>query len=233
MARRSSMPCVWSACSCVNSTASTRVMPAPSSWSRSSGGVSMRITAPPSVSTTAPTRDRLSRGSVERQTAQSHPSCGTPKLVPVPRKVSFTARVPPPGATSYRLDLHEVRGTWHVERDPRRDDDAIAFAREPTRADGVERELHHVRVGVTVRNQAGDHAPHQRELPVGAFLVGEHEDRHTGAVRGDDARREAALGEHDQTRRAEAARSSLRHTGGCFSISWMIRAIASTARRGY
>src|SRR5215207_10418342 len=157
-------------------------MPAPSSCSRSSGGVSMRITAPPSVSTTAPTRERLSRGSVERQTAQSHPSCGTPKLVPVPRKVSFTAGVPPPGATSYRLDLHEVRGTGHVERDPRRHDDAIAFTREPARADGIERELHHVRIGVAVRYQAGHHAPHQGELTVGPLLVGEHEDRHTGAM---------------------------------------------------
>src|SRR5215218_4807671 len=178
-------------------------MRAASSGSRSSGGVSMRITAPPSVSTTAPTRERLSRGSVERQTAQSHPSCGTPKLVPVPRKVSFTAGVPPPGATSYRLDLHEVRGAGDVERDSRRDDDAIAFTREPARADGVEREPHHVRVGVTVRNQAGHHAPHEGELTVGALLIGEDEDRHTGAVRCDDARREAALREHDEAWRAE------------------------------
>src|SRR5215207_140801 len=101
------------------------------SCSRSSGGVSIRMTAPPSVSTAAPTRDRLSRGSVEWQTAQPHPSCGTPKLVPVPRKVSFTPGVQPPRATSYRLDLHQIRGAGHVERDARRDDDAVPLAREP------------------------------------------------------------------------------------------------------
>src|SRR3954465_7103168 len=101
-----------------------------SSCNRNSVGVSISSTAPPSVSTAAPTRVRLSRGSVERQTAQPHPSCGTPKLVPVPRKVSFTLGVPPPGAASYRLDLHQVRSAGHVERNAGGDDDAVAFPRE-------------------------------------------------------------------------------------------------------
>jgi hypothetical protein len=42
----------------------------------------------PADSRTAPERVRLSRGSVERQTAQSHPIWGTPNDVPVPRNVS-------------------------------------------------------------------------------------------------------------------------------------------------
>ena len=57
------------------------------SCSRSSGGVSIRMVAP-SASTSAPERVRWSRGSVERQTAQSQPIWGTPNDVPVPRKVS-------------------------------------------------------------------------------------------------------------------------------------------------
>src|SRR3954447_27012553 len=119
-----------------------------SSWSRSSVGVSISSTAPPLVSTAAPTRVRLSRGSVERQTAQPHPSCGTPKLVPVPRKVSFTLGVPPPGAASYRLDLHEVGGARHVEGDAGVDDDPVSFGGEPARADLLEGEPHHVGVGI-------------------------------------------------------------------------------------
>jgi hypothetical protein len=38
--------------------------------------------------TAAPERVRLSRGSADRQTAQSQPIWGTPKDVPVPRNVS-------------------------------------------------------------------------------------------------------------------------------------------------
>src|SRR3954468_3558865 len=108
------------------------------SCNRNSVGVSISSTAPPSVSTAAPTRVLLSRGSVERQTAQPHPSCGTPKLVPVPRKVSFTLGAPPPGVASYRLDLHEVRGARHVERDAGGDDHAVPLTREAARADRVE-----------------------------------------------------------------------------------------------
>ncbi len=81
------MPLVWSACSWVYSTASICAMSPAMSCSRSSGGVSMRIVDPP-ASTRAPDRVRLSRGSVERQTAQPHPIWGTPNDVPVPRKVS-------------------------------------------------------------------------------------------------------------------------------------------------
>ncbi len=60
------------------------------SCKRSSGGVSISRRVPLSVSITAPSRVRLSRGSVERHTRTLHPICGTPKLVPVPRNVSFT-----------------------------------------------------------------------------------------------------------------------------------------------
>src|SRR4051812_1774126 len=142
-----------------------------SNCNRSSVGVSINSTAPPSVSTAAPTRVRLSRGSVERQTAQPHPSCGTPKLVPVPRKVSFTLGVPPPGAASYRFDLHEVGRAGHVEGDARGDDDAVSLTREPARTDCLEGEPHHVRVGVAMLDETGDHAPHQRELTVRALAV--------------------------------------------------------------
>src|SRR5689334_5921323 len=154
-----------------------------SSCRRSSVGVSINSTAPPSVSTAAPTRVRLSRGSVERQTAQPHPSCGTPKLVPVPRKVSFTLGAPPPGSRSYRLDLHQVRRPGHVEGNARRDDDAITLAREPALANRLEGELDHVGVRVAVLDETGDHSPHEGELTIGTFGVGEHEDRHTGAMR--------------------------------------------------
>ena len=56
---------------------------------RISGGVSMR-NAPPEAETQAPQRRRLSRGSDEVQTGQSHPICGTPTEVPVPRNRNFT-----------------------------------------------------------------------------------------------------------------------------------------------
>src|SRR5881628_830240 len=158
-----------------------------SNCNRSSVGVSINSTAPPSVSTAAPTRVRLSRGSVERQTAQPHPSCGTPKLVPVPRKVSFTLGAPPPGARSYRLDLHEVRRARYVEGNARRDDDAIALPREPVLADRLEGELDHVAVRVAVLDETGDHPPHEGELTIRALGVGQDEDGHTGAMRGDDA----------------------------------------------
>src|ERR671921_573233 len=106
-----------------------------SSCSRSSGGVSISMIAPPSVSTAAPTRLRLSRGSAEWQTAQLHPSCGTPKLVPVPRNVSFTAGVQP-GADSYRLDFEEIGRAGYIEGHAGRHHDPVPLAREAARADG-------------------------------------------------------------------------------------------------
>ena len=63
------------------------VTPPAMSCRRSSGGVSIRIVAPSRLDHRAD-RVRLSRGSVERQTAQSQPIWGTPNDVPVPRKVS-------------------------------------------------------------------------------------------------------------------------------------------------
>src|SRR3982751_6601269 len=127
-----------------------------SSCNRNSAGVSISSTAPPSVSTAAPTRVRLSRGSVERQTAQPHPSCGTPKLVPVPRKVSFTLGARPPGAASYRLELHEVRRSGHFESNAGRDDAAVPLACDPTGPDAIERELDHVGVHVAMLHETGD-----------------------------------------------------------------------------
>ena len=72
------MPCTWSAWACVYHTASTLLTPAASNWRRSSGGVSTS-TVPPSSSSNAPWRVRLSRASSEVQTSQSHPTTGTPK----------------------------------------------------------------------------------------------------------------------------------------------------------
>lgn len=62
--------------------------PVRSIWQRKSGPASMTRRTP-RVSTMADVRSRLSRGSVERQTAHRHPMTGTPCEVPVPRKVSF------------------------------------------------------------------------------------------------------------------------------------------------
>src|SRR5687767_12823820 len=174
MARRSSMPCVWSAWSCVKSTASTRSIPAFTSCSRSSGGVSIRIRVPPFVSTTAPTLVRRSRGSGERQTAQWQPSCGTPKLVPVPRKVSFIGeecrsrkaegrvrswlafRLLPSAfrlLESNRLYLQSVRRPGHIERHPRRHHDLVPGLREIAPLDRLQRHLNHLVVAIRVRHE--------------------------------------------------------------------------------
>src|SRR5438105_4350679 len=53
----------------------------------------MRRRVPPLLSRNAPTLVLLSLASLDRQTSQSHPTCGIPKLVPVPRKVSFRVKV--------------------------------------------------------------------------------------------------------------------------------------------
>src|SRR4051812_9124293 len=105
----------------------------------------MRMLVPSFVSTMAPTRVRLSLGSREWQTAQPQPSCGTPKLVPVPKNVSFTSTGPSLRsgrqlfvvALSHRrrvctpasngLHFHEIRGTGHIERHAGRHDHAITF----------------------------------------------------------------------------------------------------------
>src|SRR5688572_11216832 len=113
------------------------------SWMRSSGGVSIRMRVPPSLSTYAPTRVRLSRGSVERQTSHRQPICGTPKLVPVPRKVSFT-RARPRRAASHALDLERVRRSRLVERDTGRDQDAVARVGELASPRFLEADLHHL-----------------------------------------------------------------------------------------
>ncbi len=52
--------------------------------------MSTRIVAPSASRTRIDGRDRLSRGSVDRQTAQVQPIIGTPIDVPVPRNVTST-----------------------------------------------------------------------------------------------------------------------------------------------
>src|SRR5688572_33291375 len=54
-----------------------------------------------------------------------------------------------------------------------------------------------------MRHDPWNHAPHERELAEGPWLVGECENRHLRAVRRDDAGAEAALREDDDDRRAE------------------------------
>src|SRR5437763_15177113 len=114
---------------------------------RSSGGVSMRILVPLLLSTTAPTRLRVSRGSGERQTSQWQPSCGTPKLVPVPRKVSFTGGTGSAGRrarVSYRLHLQEIGGTRHVERNTSSYHDTLTGARQTLSLPSFQRQPHHL-----------------------------------------------------------------------------------------
>ena len=61
-----------------------------SAWARRSEDVSTRIVAPLASRTRIDGRERLSRGSVDRQTAQAQPIIGTPIDVPVPRNVTST-----------------------------------------------------------------------------------------------------------------------------------------------
>src|SRR2546425_9379739 len=166
-ARKSSMPWTWSAWAWVNNTASTDPMPAVTSCSRSSGGVSMRRRRPPD-SISAAVRVRRSRGSDDVQVRQSHPICGTPYDVPVPRNTSLT---------SHDLDLEEVGGPGDFPRQTRRHHDAITGARVPALQDQV---AHHGEHRVVARHsidQDRRHAPHQRELAVGRGLGGHGEDR--------------------------------------------------------
>src|SRR5262245_18160427 len=59
--------------------------------SRRSGVVSTSTDAPPAISMKIDGRDRVSRGSVERQVAQSHPIIGTPCDVPEPSTSTLAA----------------------------------------------------------------------------------------------------------------------------------------------
>src|SRR5213078_3216879 len=153
-ARKSSMPWTWSAWACVNSTASTDPTPAVTSCSRSSGGVSMRRRRPPD-SISAAVRVRRSRGSDEVHVRQSHPICGTPYDVPVPRNTSLT---------SHDLDLEQVGGSRDLPRQARRHHDAVAGLRVAA----LEQQIaHHGEHGVVARHavhQHRRHAPHQGEL---------------------------------------------------------------------
>src|SRR5262245_38311659 len=86
----SSRPKTWSAWQCVINNASSRSIFSRSACWRKSAETSMtmrRSTSSTAVSTIRPVRRRLSRGSSDRQTSQSHPIIGTPTDVPVPRKV--------------------------------------------------------------------------------------------------------------------------------------------------
>ena len=70
---------------------------------RSSGAASTWMCSP-SITTWTEARVRLSRGSVEEQTAQSQPIIGTPCDVPVPRKMTSMAKT------------HGRRATLNVQR---------------------------------------------------------------------------------------------------------------------
>src|SRR5687768_14432415 len=128
---------------------------------RSSGGVSMRRCASFSVSTRAPTLVRLSRGSGERQTGQPHPTCGTPKLVPVPRNVSLTGAGDRTPAGSHRFDLEEIRRAGRIERHTRCDDYAVSAAREIEAYDCILRAADHLLVCVSMWNELGNHSPYE------------------------------------------------------------------------
>src|SRR2546426_9938100 len=195
-ARRSSMPCTWSACACVNSTASIRSMPAATSWSRSSGGVSIRSRLP-LVSMSAAVRVRLSRGSEDVQVGQRQPICGTPNDVPVPRKIS---------RTSHLLDLDEVGAARNVPRHSRRHHDAVALLREPAFENEIAHHLQHGVVPRHVVDEDGNDAPHERELAIRRRLGRHRQNRHRRPERGDFARGEPALGECDDERRLQHAR---------------------------
>src|SRR5437588_3571137 len=151
MARRSSIPCTWSAWACVKSTASSVATPAATSCRRSSGGVSMSRRRPPD-SISAALRVRRSRASADVQVRHPHPICGTPYDVPVPRNASLT---------SHDLDLEQVGGPGDLPRHARRHHDAIARLRIPPLEEQI---AHHGEHGVVARHavhQHGRHAPHQ------------------------------------------------------------------------
>src|SRR5438094_9827107 len=127
------MPWTWSSWAWVASTASSGATPAANSWSRSSGGVSMSRRRP-ADSVRAAVRVRLSRGSVEVQVRQSHPICGTPYDVPVPRNTS---------RTSDDLDLEQVGGAGDLPRHARRHHDPVSGARVASLEDQVAHHLEH------------------------------------------------------------------------------------------
>src|ERR1051325_5987376 len=97
----------------------------------------MRMRVPLSVSTTAPTLVRRSLGSGDLHTAHPQPSWGTPKEVPVPRKVSFIgnwdlgagnrelatsgSQFPVPSSRLDSLDFDHIGRTRHIERHTGRD----------------------------------------------------------------------------------------------------------------
>ena len=85
---RSSAPWTWSAWRWVIHTASIWSTPSRTSWSRSSGGASTK-SRPSGKLKRAPCRVLRSLGSSEVHRGQWHPITGTPKEVPVPRKVSI------------------------------------------------------------------------------------------------------------------------------------------------
>src|SRR3954470_22016767 len=88
-----------------------------SAWARRSEDVSTRIVAPPASRTRIDGRERLSRGSVDWQTAQAQPIIGTPIDVPVPRNVTSTGMKGGTGGTAWcgRLALRQgmmMRDFW-------------------------------------------------------------------------------------------------------------------------
>jgi hypothetical protein len=69
--------------------ASTWPTPCASAWARKSGEVSTRIDGPSLSVMKMEARERVSRGSVDRQVAHPQPIIGTPCDVPDPRTSTF------------------------------------------------------------------------------------------------------------------------------------------------
>jgi hypothetical protein len=127
---------------------------------------------PSSVSMTTAQRVRWSRGSVDRQTTQSHPICGTPKLVPVPRnRRRMPASVRGHGhdtnlSTAHAPHMPHTVSTFrrlvvprYVERHTGGDQHAIALGDQSEIEGLAERHRHHVVIAACGRHEPRDHAP--------------------------------------------------------------------------
>ena len=129
------------------------------------------------VSTNAPTRMRLSRGSGERHTAQPHPIWGTPKLVPVPRKVSLT-RFP-----SHEFDFQEIGRPWYAKGVTRGEDDAVAWHGEPQIEHRLLPDFRHLGVRRGRFHDIWNDPPHERKPVIRPLIIGQRQDGHWGTMR--------------------------------------------------
>src|SRR5438132_1156405 len=111
--RRSSMPCRWSACAWVSSTASRRDTPAASNCSRRSGEVSIRIVRP-WVSISNDARRRRLRGSAGSQRPQSAAAAAA---MQIPGRRAFLLQ----DAGDLGIRLAGMNDQWQPARPGRRD----------------------------------------------------------------------------------------------------------------